>query len=158
MVADDHSSALRLSLVPIFTIWFVGHKWKLPLKCENSIYRQSDSLGRPCCISRRVRDLTRRLEDHKIEYQHRYRRSRKSSTGCGGLRALNSKARTRSAFCIGKSVRYLYVWDCHGAGALLYADVWVGSWSATISCLGLSEVAQSKLGLAVRFRPSALLA
>ena len=47
-----------------------------------------DSLRQPCCISRRVCDLTRRLEDHKIEYQHRYRRSRKSSTGCGGLRAL----------------------------------------------------------------------
>lgn len=39
-------------------------------------------------MSRRVRDLTQRLEDHKIEHQHRYRRSRKSSTGCGGLRAL----------------------------------------------------------------------
>lgn len=39
-------------------------------------------------MSRRVRDLTQRLEGHKIEYQHRYRRSRKSSTGCGGLRAL----------------------------------------------------------------------
>lgn len=73
-------------------------------------------------MSRRVRDLTQRLEDHNIEHQHRYRCSRKSSTGCGGLRALHSKARTRSAFCIGKSVRYLYVWDCHGAGALLYAD------------------------------------
>lgn len=39
-------------------------------------------------MSRRVRDLTQRLEGHKIEHQHRYRRSRKSSTGCGGLRAL----------------------------------------------------------------------
>ena len=48
----------------------------------------SDSLRQPCWFSKRVCDLTQRLEDHKIEYQHRYRRSRKSSTGCGGLRAL----------------------------------------------------------------------
>lgn len=39
-------------------------------------------------ISRRVRSLTQRLKGYTIEYQHRYRRSRKSSTGCGGLRAL----------------------------------------------------------------------
>lgn len=47
-----------------------------------------DSLRQPCCISKRVRDLTRRLKGHKIEHQHRYRRSRKRLTGCGGLRAL----------------------------------------------------------------------
>ena len=39
-------------------------------------------------ISRTVRSLTQRLKGYTIEYQHRYRRSRKSSTGCGGLRAL----------------------------------------------------------------------
>lgn len=48
----------------------------------------SDSLRQPCWFSKRVCDLTQRLEDHNIEHQHRYRRSRKSSTGCGGLRAL----------------------------------------------------------------------
>lgn len=41
-------------------------------------------------MSRRVRDLTQRLEDHKIEHRHwRYRSWRKTATGCDGLRVLH---------------------------------------------------------------------
>ena len=40
-------------------------------------------------MSRRVRDLTQRLEGHKIEHRRwRYRGWRKTATGCDGLRVL----------------------------------------------------------------------
>lgn len=64
-------------------------EYLLLLRCNLTTNNAAlDSLRQPCWFSKRVCDLTQRLDDHNIEHQHRYRRSRKSSTGCGGLRAL----------------------------------------------------------------------
>ena len=93
MVADDHNPVLRLSTLTtkqLTTIHVLRMNSFLKVCGITFQFNAIATLivSGILAISRRVRDLTRRLEDHNIEYQHRYRRSRKSSTGCGGLRAL----------------------------------------------------------------------
>lgn len=94
MVADDHNPVLRLSTLTTKQLTTIhGLRMNSFLKVCGITFQFNaiaalDSLRQPCWFSKRVCDLTQRLEGHTIEYQHRYRRSRKSSTGCGGLRAL----------------------------------------------------------------------